>query len=144
MTILKEIDMNNRRNFLKTTLVVASGLAVARTAPSLAGTPNLPSGLIYTKDNPGMWSKKVGGHAPRVSVEGSQVTIFTKHSMSEKHYIVRHTLVSASGEVLGSKTFYPSDDEARSSYSLPAGTKGSLYATSFCNKHDFWVAKFDI
>jgi len=136
--------MHNRRNFLKTTLVVASGLTIGRSAPTLAGTPSLPSGLIYTKEDPGMWSKKVGGHAPRVSVEGGQVTLFTKHSMSQKHYIVRHTLVSAGGEVLGSKTFYPSDDEARSSYSLPAGTKGRLYATSFCNKHDFWVVEFNV
>jgi len=136
--------MNDRRSFLKTTLVVASGLAVARTAPAIAGSPTLPYGLIYTANNPGMWSKKVGGHAPRVSLEDGQVTIFTKHSMSEKHYIVRHTLVSASGEVLGSKTFYPADDEARSSYSLPAGTKGRLYATSFCNKHDFWVSEFSV
>lgn len=136
--------MSSRRNFLKTTLVVASGVAVARAVPTLAGAPALPAGLIYTREDPGMWARKVGGHAPRVSREGGRIEIFTKHSMSEKHYIVRHTLVSESGEVLGSKTFYPGDDEARSSHPLPSGTRGRLYATSFCNKHDFWVAAFDV
>jgi len=137
--------MNERRNFLKNTLVVASGVALAPAA--LASSHRhaaLPPGLIYTKENPGIWAKKVGSHAPRVSLKGDRVEIFTKHGMSEKHYIVRHTLVAADGRELGAKTFYPSDEEARSTYTLPAGYKGTLYATSFCNKHDFWVTAVEV
>ena len=137
--------MNQRRDFLKNTLVVASGVALAPSALAAShGGLALPPGLIYTKEQPGMWAKKVGSHAPRVSVKGNQVEIFTKHGMSEKHYIVRHTLVGADGQELGAKTFYPSDDEARSIYTLPAGYKGTLYATSFCNKHDFWVTRVEV
>jgi superoxide reductase len=137
--------MSSRREVLTTTLVVASGVAIARSAPALAGSSSaLPAGLIYTVGNPGMWSKKVGGHAPLVSIEGDEATITTKHSMSEKHYIVRHTLVAADGTVISAKTFYPSDEEPVSSHPLPAGAKGRFYATSFCNKHDFWVTEFNV
>ncbi|HHH40093.1 MAG TPA: desulfoferrodoxin [Sedimenticola sp.] len=136
--------MSDRRTFLKSTLVVAAGAAVARTAPALAGGGALPGGLIYTVENPGMWAKKVGGHAPKVSRDGDRVTITTRHSMSGKHYIVRHTLVAADGTVVGAKTFYPSDEEPVSSHQLPAGARGRFYATSFCNKHDFWVTEFEV
>ncbi len=137
--------MSSRREFLKTTLVVASGVAIARSAPTVASSHNtLPAGLIYTAGNPGMWAKKVGGHAPQVSIEGDKATITTKHSMSEKHYIVRHTLVAADGTVISAKTFYPSDEDPISSHQLPAGAKGKFFATSFCNKHDFWVTEFNI
>ncbi len=136
--------MSSRREFIKTTLVVASGMAIGRTAPAVASSSDLATGLIYTADNPGMWAKKVGGHAPKVNREGDKVTITTKHSMSEKHYIVRHTLVSGDGKVISAKTFYPSDDEPVSSHTLPAGAKGPFYATSFCNKHDFWVTEFSV
>ena len=63
--------------------------------------------------------------------------------MTEKHFIVRHTLVTEEGKVLGAKTFSPNDEEARSSYKLAPEYKGKkLYATSFCNKHDMWVKAF--
>ena len=60
--------------------------------------------------------------------------------MSAEHYIVRHTLVSSDGEVLGTKTFSPSDNEAVSVYELETVPE-HIYATSFCNLHDFWVTK---
>lgn len=46
--------------------------------------------------------------------------------------------------VFGEKTFYPSDKEANSTYELPPGHKSKLYATSFCNLHDFWATEFRI
>ncbi|MDI6745061.1 MAG: desulfoferrodoxin family protein [Thermodesulfovibrionales bacterium] len=101
-------------------------------------------GIIYTEKKPGKWKEKVGGHAPKVSVEGKKITIATKHPMTEKHYIVRHTLVDEHGKVIGEKTFYPTDKEAVSTYELPDGFKGGLYATSFCNLHDLWVTKIDV
>jgi len=101
--------MNDRRDFLKKSIFLTAGMAVAKSATAFASPGGFPSGVVYTKDNPGKWAKKVGSHAPEVKVEGKKVTLTTKHPMSEKHYIVRHTLVSADGTVLGSKTFYPSD-----------------------------------
>jgi len=134
--------MNDRRDFLKQTVLVAGGLVVGNSASAFASSEKFPVGVIYTKDNPGKWAKKVGSHAPIVKVEGKKVTITTKHSMSAKHYIVRHTLVSANGKVLGEKTFYPTDPKPESTFELPAGAGSKFYATSFCNLHDFWLTEF--
>lgn len=142
----KYFIMNDRRKFLKTTLVVAGGLAVSKTAFAAKKPTKGDStkGIIYTKDDPGMWDEKVGSHAPIVEKKGNNIVLTTEHPMSERHYIVRHTLVTEDGQVIGSETFYPNYPEAMSSYELPAGTKGKLFATSFCNKHDFWVTEFEV
>lgn len=136
--------MKNRRNFLKSGVLLASGLAVS--APLLAKSkkdhdPKFP-GVIYTDEDPGMWAGKQGLHVPIVTIKGSSITLFTDHPMSEVHYIVRHTLVDKNGKVIGSKTFYPMDEKAISHFEIPSGYKGKLYATSFCNKHDFWLKEF--
>ena len=136
--------MNNRRKFIKTSLIVAGGLAVSKSAFA-ASTPKMgTSGLIYSKGDAGMWDEKVGSHAPKVEVTGNKVTLTTEHGMTDRHYIVRHTLVAENGEVLGSETFYPEDPKAVSNYELGDAAMGTFYATSFCNKHDFWVTKFEI
>ena len=138
--------MSNRRTFIKTTALVASGLAVSATALA-KGKGKMPSfpGVIYTRNDQGMWEGKAGSHAPEVTVKGRKVTVYTNHSMSNEHYIVRHTVVTPKGKVLGSKTFYPEKDKkAISEYDIPENVSGKLYATSFCNKHDFWLTAFDI
>lgn len=136
--------MQNRRDFIRMSLAASVGLAAGNTPNAFAGPKALPSGIVYTADDPGQWSKKVKGHAPEISVQNNKVTIVTNHSMSKKHYIVRHTLISADGKVLGAKTFYPSDKKAVSVFDLPAGHTSRLYAASFCNLHDFWVTELAI
>ena len=137
--------MSNRRTFLKTTLLVASGLAVSKAGFAKGKKDNHFSGIIYTESDQGDWEGKAGSHAPKVTIEGAKVTIFTDHGMSERHFIVRHTLVTPKGEVLGTQTFYPNEDEkAISTHELPEGYTGKLYATSFCNKHDFWMTEFEV
>ena len=130
--------MTDRRDFLKTTAVAASVVALGTTATAFASSAPY-AGVVYTKDQPGQWAKKVGSHAPEVTVEGGKASLITKHPMSEEHYIVRHTLVLADGTVAGEKTFSPSDEKAESLFDLPADYKGRIIATSFCNLHDFWV-----
>jgi superoxide reductase len=132
--------MTDRRDFLKASLVVAAGVAAGKVSPALAGTGSLPKGLIYTAEDQGQWAGKAGSHAPVVSIDGNKVTIETKHPMTEPHFIVRHTLVSDKGEVLGAKTFSAADAKAVSVFELEAG-KSARYVTSFCNKHDFWVTE---
>ncbi len=132
--------MSDRRTFLKSTVAVAAGLALGATNVS-AETGPFPSGVVYTAEDPGMWDKKVGSHAPQVSVDGDKLTIETKHPMSADHYIVRHTLVSSDGKVVGYQVFSP-DGTPKSTYATPA--KGEYFATSFCNLHDFWVTKVTI
>lgn len=142
--------MSDRRNFLKAAAAVsvtgALGACTATGRNLAVSEPqglSLPAGIVYTKENPGKWAKKVGGHIPNVTVEGNKVTISTDHGMSKKHFIVRHTIVTADGEVLGEKTFSHDDDEPISSFEIDAKGK-QLYATSFCNKHDMWVTPFKV
>ena len=131
-----------RRDFIKTTLLIAAGSAMSNSSIAIAGNTSKFSGVIYTSADPGKWAKKIAGHEPKVSIEGKKVMIATHHSMSEEHYIVRHTLVLEDGTVVGAKTFYPlQDTKAVSTFELPAGYKAKFYATSFCNLHDLWVTE---
>ena len=128
--------MADRRDFLKTSMLVAGALAAGKVSPVFAGT----SLLIYTAANQGKWAGKAKSHAPVVTVDGSKYKVVTNHPMTEPHFIVRHTLVAADGEVLGENTFSSSDAKAVSEFEVAAGKK-VRYATSFCNKHDFWVTE---
>ena len=141
--------MKNRRNFLKSSLIAAG--AVALSGPLMAAVPgkkggkiNHFPGILYTEQDQGRWQGKAPSHVPKVTVEVNKVKLHTIHPMTKGHYIVRHTLVDASGKVLGSKTFYPTDVQPISSFELPSGFHGKLYATSVCNKHDFWVKEFTV
>ena len=77
-------------------------------------------------------------------IKGDKVIIITNHPMTKKHYIVRHTLVTEKGDIIGERTFYPEDKRAESQFRMPKGYKGILFATSFCNLHDFWITKFKV
>lgn len=131
---------------MKKSVAAATGVLVA--GPLLANSKNIKyqkfPGIIYTEKDQGMWVGKAAIHVPKVTVAGSKVTLFTDHPMTEPHYIVRHTLVNELGVVMGSHTFMPTDPKAISKHSLPPGFHGKLYATSFCNRHDFWVKEFTI
>lgn len=135
--------MVGRRDFLKGTMLTFSALALGVGSRVSASQTAPFSGVIYTEDNPGMWSAKVKTHAPEVNVDGAKVSVKTVHPMSEEHYIVRHTLVLEDGTVVGAVTFKPTE-KPESSYDLPAGYKGRAYATSFCNKHDFWLTEISV
>ena len=80
------------------------------------------------------------GHPPKEECHEKQKRIPERVG----HYIVRHTLVTTDGKVIGAKTFYPSDKRAESSYQVEAEGGSKFYATSFCNIHDFWVTAFTI
>ena len=144
-TILNTSKAESASPASKAPATAASESAASESAaPATAASCPMPAGIVYTAENPGKWSKKVNGHLPQVKVEGKTVTITTDHTMGEAHYIVRHTLVSEDGTVLGEKVFSPADDDAVSTVELPEGHSGKLYATSFCNKHDLWVAEFTV
>mgnify|MGYP002630092830 CR=1 FL=1 len=131
--------MHDRRDFLKT---VATASVIAFTAAPLAFAAGSTeyTNIIYTTDNPGKWAGKEGSHAPQVTVSGTSVAVVTKHPMSDMHFIVRHTLVLEDGTYVGATTFTPTD-KPESSYELPAGYKGKIQVTSFCNLHDFWLTE---
>ena len=128
----------NRGNFLKTSMAVAATTTLAGAGNVFASSPT--SGVVYSVQDEGKWKDKSGSHAPMIQVDHSNVHVITKHDMSEKHYIVRQTLVGADGTVLGSQTFLPTETPS-STFTLPQGYKGKLTATSFCNLHDLWISE---
>lgn len=131
--------MNERRIFLKTA-ATASVVAFAATPLAFAAGNTDYTNIIYTTDNPGKWKGKAAIHVPQVTVTGTKVDLVTTHPMSEAHFIVRHTLILEDGTYLGAATF-TAEDKPESSYELPAGYNGKIYATSFCNLHDFWLTE---
>jgi len=145
--------MNNRRNFIKALAVGAMGLALSQNTNLLAKSRvipeklkkmiNIPLNIVFSKENQGKWKNKNGSHAPIVTIKDNKVTIETKHGMNEKHYIVRHTLVTSSGKYIAAKTFYPTDKKAISVFDLPKN-ETSLIATSYCNLHDLWITEFKV
>ena len=103
--------MNNRRDFMKTSFV-ASAAVMTAVMPSMAAE-NTPKNIFaYSKSNQGRWEGKAGSHAPVVTTDGSKITVETKHGMADTHYIVNHSIVTESGEVLGENVFFPSDKKA--------------------------------
>ena len=117
--------MTNRRDFLKASVIVTAGAMVGKVSPALAGG-GLPAGLIYTAANQGKWEGKAKTHAPAVTSDNGIYKVVTNHPMTEPHFIVRHTLVAADGEILGDKTFSANDAKAVSEFKVAAGEKGSL------------------
>ena len=135
--------MIDRREFLKTTVVATSAVALASSTSVLAHETASFPGVVYTEKDQGQWEGKAGSHAPKVTMTEGKVTVVTEHPMTEPHFIVRHTLVLADGTVVGGKVFSHTD-KPESSYDLPAGYKGKAFATSFCNLHDLWVTEFTV
>jgi hypothetical protein len=58
--------MNERRDFLKASLVLAAGVAVGSASRSSASAGAFPPGVIYAAENPGRWGSKVNSQAPVV------------------------------------------------------------------------------
>jgi superoxide reductase len=53
-------------------------------------------------------------------------------------------LLKPDGELIGEKIFSIADPAAESSYNVPEGFQGALWATSFCNLHDLWLTEFTV
>jgi superoxide reductase len=135
--------METRRKFFKKSAFAAAAI-IGMNAKLFAGEKKgWPAGIVYTADSPGRWEKKAGSHAPKVKTENGKIKVDTPHPMTKEHYIVKHTLLTADGKVLGEKTFYPDDPRASSEFDLPKGEK-LLYVTSFCNKHDLWLTEIKL
>jgi superoxide reductase len=134
--------MQDRRNFLKGSLVVA-GVAVASGIGRGQGAV-LPPGIVYSKESPGRWAGRENSHVPKATLEGKNIKVVNSHGMSEKHYIVKHTVLMTDGKLIGEKTFAPTDPAAESSFTIPDGFKGTLWVTSFCNIHDLWLTEFTV
>lgn len=134
--------MNGRRDFLKKALA-AGGAAAVVGAARLNAAPTFPPGIVYTQDAPGRWKGREGAHVPKASVSEGTVKVVNTHPVTPAHYIVKHTLLTPEGKVLGEATFAHTDTP-ESTHTLPAGFKGTIWVTSFCNLHDLWLAEVTI
>jgi superoxide reductase len=130
----------DRRTFLQGSSATAALAALSSSVQAVEFRSLPHENLIFTEENGGKWKSKTRLHLPIIEVESNRIVIRTEHGQSERHYIVRHTLLLEDGTVAGAKTF-TFNDAPMSEYQLPAGYKGKIFATSFCNKHDLWVAE---
>jgi len=134
----------NRRTFIRIGVVgatagiiaprdVLAGGAFDPLKAPVAGT------FYYTKDAPGRWSKKVGGHLPTIEKSCSTIEITTGHPMNAfEHYIVKHQVFDSSFALKAETMFDPMKDAPISTHDV-SGLSGLVYVMSVCNIHDSWL-----
>ena len=132
--------MNDRRDFLKTTAAAVSVMALTTAPLAFASGATEYKNIIFTKDNPGKWAGKEGIHAPQVTVADGKVTLATTAPDVRKSLHRQTHSGPGDGTFVGG-TAFTHEDKPESSYDLPAGYKGKISATSFCNLHDFWLTE---
>lgn len=138
----------NRRGFIRLSALGAATGIIAPTAV-LASTATMAGGVYYTKDAPGRWSKKVGGHLPNISISkgnsGTSIEVVTSHGMSGyEHYIIKHTILNAQFKFIAENMFDPMKDKAPISQFNLGNYTGRIHVLSACNKHDTWLNIADI
>ncbi len=132
-----------RRAFIR---LVGFGGAVGVVAPKsvLANPPGMAGGVYYTKDAPGRWSKKVGGHLPHIEVhkgpEGARIRVVTSHEMRGcDHYIIKHVVLDEHYRFLMENRFDPMKTKAPVSDFDLGRYSGRIHVLSLCNIHDLWM-----
>ena len=134
----------NRRGFIR---LSALGVTAGIIAPTgvLASSSSMAGGVYYTKDAPGRWSKKVGGHLPTIEVSGKKIQVTTSHGMTEyEHYIIKHTILNDKFEFITENMFDPMKDKAPISQFDLGNYTGRIHVLSACNKHDTWLNIADV
>lgn len=133
----------DRRNFMR---LAAIGAGTGMIAPKLAQakSASMAGGVYYTKQSPGRWGKKVGGHLPTIEVskgsKGVAVKVTTAHEMNAYgHYIVKHVVLDENYQFLAENMFDPKKDKAPVSNFSLGDYRGKLHVLSVCNKHDTWL-----
>jgi len=133
----------DRRGFIRLTVFGAAAGIIAPTTV-LASSSGMAGGVYYTKDAPGRWSKKAGGHLPAIEVSGKKIQVTTSHAMSGyDHYIIKHIILNDKFEFLAEKMFDPMKDKPVSQFSLDDHS-GRIHVLSVCNKHDTWLNIADV
>ncbi len=132
-----------RRTFIR---LVGLGGAAGIIAPQsvLANPPSMAGGVYYTKDAPGRWSKKVGGHLPHIEVEkgpaGTRIRVVTSHEMRGcEHYIIKHVVLDGNYRFLMENRFDPMKTKAPVSDFDLGRYAGRIHVLSLCNIHDLWL-----
>jgi len=146
----------DRRSF-----ITLSGAGVVSSSLLLAGCHSngsnidkakMAGGVYFTKNSPGRWIGKEGGHLPQINIDdkNKKIIVNTNHKMtSYEHYIVKHVILDKNCDFLDENVFeIGKDSKAISEFSLSTdklkGYSGTLYALSMCNLHDVWLNEITI
>jgi superoxide reductase len=140
-----------RRDFIRLTAASAGASLIA---PSIvraeeAKPASATADIYFTKENSGRWEGKAATHSPVIEVTKAEgaitVKVTTPHEVKAyEHYIVKHTLLDANHKFLGEHIFDPTKETTPvSSYTLKEYS-GTIYALSFCNKHDLWLSSAEV
>ena len=138
----------DRRSFIRLSALGATAGIIAPKAV-LASTSSMAGGVYFTKDAPGRWSNKVGGHLPNISMSkgssGTNIEIITSHGMSGyEHYIIKHIVLNDQFKFIAERMFDPVKDKAPISQFDLGNYSGRIHVLSVCNKHDTWLNIADI
>ncbi|MBL4712903.1 MAG: hypothetical protein JKX75_10500 [Gammaproteobacteria bacterium] len=138
----------NRRNFIRLSALGATTGIIAPRAV-LASASGMAGGVYYTKDAPGRWSKKVGGHLPNIEVSkssaGVSIEVITSHEMlGFDHYIIKHQVLDNNFDFITERMFDPLKDKAPISEFSLGNYSGRIHVLSVCNKHDTWLNIIDV
>ena len=140
----------DRRNFIQlSTVGIAAGIAVPTSVFAASNGKSMAGGVYYTRDSPGRWSKKVGGHLPNIELEKTggkvKVSVVTAHEMNGyDHYIVKHVLLDQNYKFIDEYMFNPMKEKSPVSTFTLQDYSGPLYAVSVCNKHDLWLNSIEV
>lgn len=136
----------NRRGFIQlSALGAVSGAVTVASTSVQASTSGMAGGVFHTKEAPGRWSKKAGGHLPIVEVMGKNVQVTTPHEMKgHEHYIVKHIVLNDKFEFIAEKMFDPKVDTAPISNFALGSYSGKINVLSVCNQHDTWMSVAEV
>lgn len=140
----------DRRNFIRLAFggaaagIIAPKLVLASSSGVSSKVSGMAGGLYYTKDAPGRWSEKVGGHLPNIEVSKSEggtiLRVVTGHEMKGfEHYIVKHVVLDKDFNFIAEHLFDPTKDKAPVSEISIGDYRGVVNVLSVCNKHDTWL-----
>ncbi len=138
-----------RRDFIRLTAISAGATILPSISHATSKHSASTADLYYTKNSLGRWEGKAATHLPTIEVSKTKeevtIKITTPHEMKGyEHYIVKHVLLDKDHKFLGEHLFDPTKETTPvSSYTLK-NYIGTVYALSFCNKHDLWLNSADV
>ncbi|NQU70018.1 MAG: hypothetical protein HQ514_05680 [Rhodospirillales bacterium] len=107
---------------------------------SAACDSQMAGGVYYTKERPGRWASKIGGHLPIIVRAGNKITVTTDHAMTGfQHYIVKHMVLDRNFQFVAERMFDPTKDEPVSIHDI-GKLRDTVYVASMCNVHDVWLS----
>eukprot|EP00944_MAST-04C_sp_MAST-4C-sp1_P006407 g6407.t1 len=104
----------------------------------------LEEGEVFTKDAPGKWAGKEGGHTPVLTKNSDgSVTVKVNHVMvaadgeKDDHWIEYVYARDSAGTIVAIQKFVPTDENPTITFT-PAEGAGTITPFSYCNKHGMW------